>query len=272
MMRGVTLPAPVAAMLLLALAAFAPAASLRAQAPPPATPPPAAAPVAADAPAQSAPRALEPFVATYAAYHGGRLAGSATMRLVRGDGDGRWRVDLEIAGERGFAGVVGLNIDQSTVFEVRDGRYRPLSQATVRKALFFGRRITGTYDWAAHSAQWTGDLKKDRRQPIALEDGDMSALLINLAIVRDAAPGRAFAYRFVDGGRVRRYEYAAAADTEPVEVSDLNYQALRVSRTNGGNDEMIAWIADGVPTPVRILQREDGEDGIDLRLIEYKGA
>jgi hypothetical protein len=31
-------------------------------------------------------------------------------------------------------------------------------------------------------------------------------------------------------------------------------------------------VVDGVPTPVRLLQREDGEDKYDLRLVEYKGA
>jgi hypothetical protein len=71
---------------------------------------------------------------------------------------------------------------------------------------------------------------------------------------------------------VRQYEYQAASATETVQVGDLSYDALRVYRTNGGNDETILWIANGVPTPVRILQREDGEDAIDLRLTEYQGA
>jgi len=57
-----------------------------------------------------------------------------------------------------------------------------------------------------------------------------------------------------------------------VTVEDLSYSALRVSRSNGGNDETIFWVADGVPTPVRILQREDGQDGVDLRLVEYQGV
>jgi hypothetical protein len=47
---------------------------------------------------------------------------------------------------------------------------------------------------------------------------------------------------------------------------------MRVSRTNGGNDETILWVASGVPTPVRILQRTDGHDAVDLRLIEYQGT
>ena len=213
---------------------------------------------------------LQPFVASYDAWYAGKPAGTATMQVVRDD-DARWRVDLGIRGNRGFAGVVGLNLEQSTVFDEANGIYRPLSQSTVRKAaVFFNRRITGTYDWHSNTAQWTGDLKAERRAPVPIRYGDMSALLINLAVIRDAAPGKALHYRFVDGGRVRDYDYRVADRTEPVTVAEMSFEAMRVERTNGGNDETIFWIADGVPTPVRILQREDGEDAVDLRLIEYR--
>ncbi len=224
--------------------------------------------------AQAAP--LSPFEARYEARYEGRLAGNATMRLVdggtaRGQGT-RWRMDLDIEGDRGLVGLVRLNIDQSTVFEAHEDVYVPLSQSSVRKALLFGRTTVGTYDWAARTARWTGDIDRERRAPVPLRDGDLSGLLINLAIMRDAAPGRALHYRFVDGGRARQHEYAVAAETENIAVGDMHYEALRVSRTNGGNDETIVWVADGVPTPVRILQRENGSDAIDLRLIEYQGA
>jgi hypothetical protein len=219
--------------------------------------------------------ALEPFVASYEAWYEGRQAGAATMQVVR-RGDPaleQWRVDLGIRGNRGFAGIVGLNLEQSTVFDAWHDQYRPLSQSTVRKAaVFFNRQVTGNYDWHAHTARWTGDLSAERRRPIDLQDGDMSGLLINLAAVRDAEPGRLLQYRFVDGGRVRDHQYRVADQTEPVAVGELEYQAMRVERTNGGNDETIFWIADGVPTPVRILQRENGEDSIDLRLVEYRGV
>ena len=100
----------------------------------------------------------------------------------------------------------------------------------------------------------------------------MSALLMNLAVIRDAAPGKQLDYRVVDNGRIREYQYAVSPEPENVTVEDLSYSALRVSRANGGNDETIFWVADGVPTPVRILQRENGQDGVDLRLVEYQGA
>ncbi len=233
------------------------------------------APVAPPLPAVPAIRweapALEPFTATYQALYKGKEAGDATMRVTH-TGGAQWRVDMQVVGRRGFASVLGLNLEQSTVFEKRGDTYVPISQATVRKGLFLGKKVSGTYNCQAGTAQWLGDLKKERTQPIPLQPGDQSALLINLAIMRDARPGGQMHYRYVDVGRVRQHDYQAAADTENVQVGELSYNALRVHRTNGGNDETILWIANGVPTPVRILQREDGEDRIDLRLIEYQGV
>jgi Protein of unknown function (DUF3108) len=214
---------------------------------------------------------LEPFVATYDAWYQGKQAGTATMRL-QPQGT-QWQVDLGIRGNRGFAGILGLNLEQDTLFDVVGTVYRPLRQSTTRKAaVFFNRKVEGVYDWNRNIARWTGDLSKRRREPVPLQAGDMSALLINLAVMRDAAPDATLRYRFVDGGRVREYAYHTAAEPELVQVGEISYSALRVSRTNGGNDEMIIWVADGVPTPVRILQREDGEDAVDLRLVEYQGV
>lgn len=233
---------------------------------------PAQAPVVLPPPAlEWSPPALEPFVATYQALYKGKEAGDATMRVVH-NSNSQWRVDMAVRGKRGFASVLGLNIEQSNVFNNEGSVYTPLSQSTVKKALFMSKKVTGVYDWQAGTAQWQGDLKKERQRPIALQRGDQSALVLNLSLMRDARPGQALQYRYVDVGRVRQYEYRAADTTENVQVGDLSYDALRVYRTNGGNDETILWIANGVPTPVRILQRKDGQDEIDLRLIEYQGA
>src|SRR5690606_38450665 len=105
-----------------------------------------AAPLPQTAPAAG--HALQPFVASYEAWYGGKPAGTATMRLTRDEAAARWRIDLQIRGERGFAGIMGLNLEQSTVFDEANDIYRPLSQSTVRKAaVLFNRRVTGTYDW-----------------------------------------------------------------------------------------------------------------------------
>lgn len=222
-------------------------------------------------PSASRAAGLEPFIATYDAWYEGKQAGIATMQLQ--PKGAQWQIDLAIRGNRGFAGILGLNIEQNTLFDVVGDAYRPLRQGTTRKAaVFFNRKIEGVYDWNAGTAHWTGDISKRRRDPVPLQAGDMSALLINLAVMRDAMPDAALQYRFVDGGRVRDHMYQATSEPELVQVGEISYSALRVSRTNAGNDEMIIWVADGVPTPVRILQRENGEDAVDLRLVEYQGA
>ena len=63
-----------------------------------------------------------------------------------------------------------------------------------------------------------------------------------------------------------------APDTESISVGDLSYDAMRANRIQDGGDDTLIWVASGVPTPIRILQRENGSDTTDLRLIEYKGA
>lgn len=216
--------------------------------------------------------ALEPFVASYQAWHEGKQLGVATLQAKPASGH-QWRMDLDIRANRGVAGFLGLDMGQSTAFVVEDGeRYRPLSHSTVKPGLFGGRKISGSYDWNAKSARWQGKLKAGRTAPVPLQEGDLNGLLLDLAVVRDAAPGKSLAYRVVENGRARDHQYAVAAQPETVAVDDIRYSALRVERTNGGNDETIFWIADGVPTPVRILMRENGVDAYDLRLVEYQGV
>lgn len=214
--------------------------------------------------------ALEPFVAHYEVFNGGKALGDATMQ-VKPEG-GHWRIDLDIRAEHGMMSLAGAAAQQSTLFDAVGEAYRPLSQTLVRKVLFSKRVINGVYDWNKRSAQWSGDVKDHRRKPIALQDGDMSGLLINLAVVRDAQPGKTLSYRFVDSGRARPHQYVVAQELEGVKVDDMSFNAMRVNRVQSGNEETSIWVVDGVPTPVRILQRENGQDTYDLRLVEYKGA
>jgi hypothetical protein len=213
--------------------------------------------------------ALEPFIAHYDVFRNGAKLGEATMQLSNTTGE-RWRIDLTMRGT-GLMRIAGINAEQSTVFDTVGDTYRPLSQATLRRAVFTRRQTTGVYDWSARQARWQGDVRKTRRAPVPLQPGDMSGLLINLAVIRDAQPGRMLDYRFVDDGRAREHRYAVAAEPEPVTVDGMGYSALRVTRVQGGADETTIWVVDGVPTPVRLLQRENGEDTYDLRLTEYRG-
>ena len=231
-----------------------------------------ACPAAQQAPASvSAPepaRGLAAFTARYAVFRGGKPLGDALLQLVPVPND-RWRIDLRIEATHGLMSLANLDLQQSTVFDESGGALRPLSQSTVRKALFSRKQTTGTYDWSRSQARWTGDVKKTRRAAVPLQAGDMNALLINLAVLRDATPGATLHYRFVDDGRARDQEYRVAAAREPQVVDDLAYAALRVERVRGGGDATTFWVVESVPTPIRIVQHDDDGD-IELQLVEYQ--
>ena len=207
--------------------------------------------------------AIEPFKADYRAnYMGVQADGSMSLEQRP---NGQWSYSLQVKNQM-------AELRQNTVFYQHNGLLRPLSSTDTANVIIKRRNVQATYDWARNQASWSGDVKAERRGPIALRAGDMDALLINLAIMRDARPGAQMHYRFADVGRLRMHQYQAAASTEIVPVCELSYDALRVWRSNASaGDAMVLWIANGVPTPVRITQQEDGKDTIDLRLIQYQG-
>ena len=164
-----------------------------------------------------------------------------------------------------MAAIAGADLSQRTTFEVVDGRWRPLSGSDSSKLLFKSSTRNATYDWGRGEARWTGDVKPERAGPVELRAGDMDAMLLNLALARDVAAGKPLTYRLVDNGRAKQHHYKVAG-TEQVTVGGQRREATKVVRTDD-EKQTVAWIVKGIPVPVRILQRDEGEDKLDLRLI-----
>lgn len=198
---------------------------------------------------------LRPFTATYdASYMGMHTTGTMTLAPSGGD---RWtyslRIDSPIA-----------RLEQVTVFAADGDDWKPLSNSDSSTLLVRKSSKRATYDWAAGEARWSGDVKADRKGPVALKPGDLDAMLLNLAIVRDVAGGRPLAYRMVDDGKARQMRYTVVG-TETVTVGGRQQEATKVSRRDGDKEQLL-WVVDGLPVPTRILQRKDGQDEMDLRL------
>ena len=121
-----------------------------------------------------------------------------------------------------------------------------------------------TYDWAKGEARWSGNVKPDRVGPVKLEQGDLDAMMLNLAIVRDVAAGKPLNYRMVDNGVIRAQTYQNLGK-ETVTVGGQPRSATKVSRSTE-NKQVIVWVVDGLPVPARILQKKDGKDELDLVL------
>lgn len=199
--------------------------------------------------------AIQPFSADYdASWKGVQADAKITLSSAGGD---RWRYELNISNRLGSA-------RQMTLFDERDGSFRPLSGVDTVQVLFKKSRIETTYDWTRLEARWSGNVKPDRAGPVPLRDGDMDGMLLNLAIVRDVTANRPLNYRLVDNGSARAQSYRVLG-TEQITVAGQPRTATKVMR---GDDrkQVIVWIVAGLPTPARILQRKDGKDEMELTL------
>ncbi|OQP85015.1 hypothetical protein IA54_016955 [Xanthomonas phaseoli pv. syngonii LMG 9055] len=199
--------------------------------------------------------AMQPFQADYSANYMGMQA-NGTMTLAAA-GANQWRYTLTIQNQL-------ANLTQSTVFEESNGQLRPVSSNDTSSMMVKRRNVTANYDWKTSQATWGGDIKPDRRGPVKLQPGDMDALLINLAITRDLAAGKPLNYRMVDEGRIKPMSYKVVGK-ETITVNGKQEQATKVSRVDG-DKELIAWVVKDLPVPARLLQKEKGQDALDLTI------
>lgn len=203
--------------------------------------------------------AIDAFSADYQANYMG-MVGNGKMTLAS-EGGNRWKYTLAIRSNV-------ANLTQSTVFEDRNGQWRPLSSNDSSLVLIKKVNKIATYDWSKGEARWSGDVKADRTGPVKLQPGDMDGMLINLAIARDVAAGKPLNYRMVEDGRAKALSYQVAGK-ESITVQGKSRQATKVVR-NDGDKQTIAWVVDGLPVPARILQRKNGQDEMDLTLQSLK--
>ena len=199
--------------------------------------------------------AVDPFNADYAAsWKGVEANAQITLASVGGN---RWSYTLDISNKLGSA-------RQATTFEDRGGLWRPLSGNDTTQMLFKKSQKNASYDWAKGEARWSGDVKPDRMGPVKIQDGDLDAMLLNLAIVRDMGAGKPLNYRVVDNGVVRQQSYQNLGK-DTVSVAGKQRDATKISRTSE-NKQVIVWVVDDLPVPARILQKKDGKDELDLVL------
>lgn len=199
--------------------------------------------------------AVKPFSAEYQANYMG-LAATGRMTLEPA-GANRWKYTLQVTNKM-------ANLVQSTVFEEVDGQFRPISGSDTSNVIVKRKKKQASYDWAKGVATWTGDVKPDRAGPVKLQPGDMDALLVNLAIARDATAGKPLRYRMVDDGRVRQLSYSIAGK-EAITVDGKSQQATKVVSISGEKQTTL-WVVPGLPVPARIVQKDGDGDTIELKI------
>jgi Protein of unknown function (DUF3108) len=209
--------------------------------------------------ATAAATALEPFSADYQAKYMG-LSANGKM-TIEAQGGNRWKYTLRIVHQ-------AAQLTQTTVFEDNDGSWRPLTGTDASLLLIKKIRRNAVYDWGKNEARWSGDVKPERAGPVKLQAGDVDGLLMNLAIPRDVAAGKPLRYRLVDEGRVKNLQFTAAGK-DNVTIDGKPREASKWVNSNG-NKQMTIWVVEGLALPARILQRKDGKDDIDLKIVSVK--
>ncbi|UKE72137.1 DUF3108 domain-containing protein [Xanthomonas graminis] len=197
--------------------------------------------------------AIEPFQAKYQAnYLGTQAAGTMTLTQT---GDNQWTYNLDIKN-------VFAQLNQTTVFDITAGRFRPLATDDVLKTLGNKSEALGQYDWSSLQATWSGNVTAEQSGPVALTIGDLNPLLVNLAIVSDVNAGNPLSYNIVNLGKAQQTTYQVVG-TEAVSFNGKIENATKISYTNGSKQTQ-AWIVPDAPAPVRIQQTDNGKQTLLL--------
>lgn len=184
--------------------------------------------------------AVSPVNAVYKANYMGM---SATGKMeVAALGGGKYKTVLSVSNSLGFS-------TQVTVFDEQGGELRPLS--SVDSSKFMGKKIESkaTYDWGRGVASWDGSISDDKKGPARMTAGDMDALLVNLAIVRDVNAGKSLDYRLLENGKAKPMKYTIAGK-DTITVAGKSVTATKV--VGSGSKPVTLWVAPGYDVPVRI--------------------
>jgi len=202
---------------------------------------------------------LKPFTAQYSAKYKGIPASAVMVLAPRGN---QWTLAMNVEN-------LAASMSQATLFtQSRTGLLMPLGGSD--RASYVGQRkaVPARFNWKAMQAGWSGDAKPSRRGPVPIRAGDVDGLLLQLALAQDVPAGKALNYRVIENGKARPMSFRRAG-TENVTVNGRSLAATKVVSTADGKTTT-AWIAAGVPVPVRIVQAEGGSETISLRLTSWK--
>jgi hypothetical protein len=218
--------------------------------------------------------ALEPFVARYEVLRDGSSQGEAEMRLERIDG-ARWRYTTEVRGTSGMARLSGFSMREVTELTEVDGRLQPQTASAEGGISLRRRSVQTAFDWTAGEVRWSGDVKDDQTGPAPLSARTVNPQLLNLALaqgVRDGAEaGSTLSFDLVNRGDSDTVEYRVRGEEDvQVPIGERAATTLHHRRTDKDR-EITVWIDPQLPpAPLRVLQRDDGKDSYELRLIEVR--
>jgi len=218
--------------------------------------------------------ALEAFTARYEVLRDGKSQGEAVMKLERIDGE-RWRFSNEVRGTSGMARLSGFEMNESIELSASDSGLRPLSASASGGISLRRRSVETRFDWTTNEVHWSGDVKPEHAGPAPLSARSVTPQLLNLALAQrvraGAEVGQILSFDMVNRGDSDAVEYRVRG-SERVSVPIGEHQAIALHHRRTDKDrEITVWVDPSLPpAPLRVLQRDDGQDSYELRLVELK--
>jgi hypothetical protein len=209
------------------------------------------------------------FRAEYEVHVNGKPAGESVIELIP-SAAGRWQYRIHATGTRGLARFARFSTAQIASVDFPDGRPRLLSAEMQSRSLLRDRDVQLEIDWESAQVRWMGDIQQDEptQRPLDGRPATGSSLNLQLAFdARTATPGQRVDYVLHDRGRRRDLDYMAG-QPETVEVPAGRFTAIPMRGERKDKQRVtIAWYDPTLPpTPVRVLQTEQGEQKYELRL------
>lgn len=202
---------------------------------------------------------LPAFTAHYRVLQNGSPIGEATLTLAQGNGD-TWTFTTQSQGTAGLASLLAASTREVSTFEwisdVPQGISYDYSMTTALKQ----KHRSVRFDWTNH----TVEVNDSGSFHFTTQPGVIERHTIPLALAAGLAAGKTtFTLPVAVRDRIEAQHFAAHGK-QNVSVPAGTFDAIRVSRTDGG-EGFEAWFAPTkLPAPVKIDQRGKNDFSLEL--------
>lgn len=205
---------------------------------------------------------LPAFTAHYRLQQDGTPIGKATLTLAPGD-DGTWTFTTASQGTSGLASLLAANTREVSTFKWVGDLPQGIDYDYSLKTALKSKHRSVNFDWARHVI----DVNDNGRFSFTTQPGALERHTVPLAIAAGLAAGKtSFTLPVAVRDRVETQHYAAQGK-QTLTVPAGSFDAIRVSRSDGG-DAFEAWFAPGkLPAPIEIVQR--GKHDFSLELTDW---
>lgn len=196
---------------------------------------------------------LMAFEANYQLTKNQKLLGETYFQLLQKDDN--WSYLSKTQAQKGLAGALGGQIDESSQFKYDHDKIYPLFTQYQQKVLFSKRLSTAQFDWK--KLKVSGSHKKENWQE-DLYQNTLDRLTINLQLMKDVAKAdHPLDYRVQDKHHIRNWKFLRLG-TDYIETPAGSFQAVHLKRDDDNpKRETHLWLAPKLNYfPVRFKHRE----------------